>query len=251
MEKVREEWASVYKKEKKIDLEEEIHDIDIFDRNVVRFLSEFFKAGHLVLEAGCGTGRICFWLNKKGVYCVGIDIVPEIVKKAAFYAKEKELLTEFMVADVRYLPLRDEGIDGYISLGVVEHFRSTLEVKKTFKECRRVLKKGGKCLITIPNIVVPLRNKIILYISRGRVGMFHKAYTKTVFHQLGRIISSDVKIEVFDLWIPLYNILDGSLKIFRIDKKTRRRIKLVFTRLSQPSLLKYFLGYIYIIANKT
>jgi hypothetical protein len=32
------------------------------------------------------------------------------------------------------LPLRDESIDGYVSLGVVKHFRSTVEVIKAFKE---------------------------------------------------------------------------------------------------------------------
>jgi ubiquinone/menaquinone biosynthesis C-methylase UbiE len=249
MEKVRKDWASAYKKAK-IDLEREIRDIDIFDCNVAKFLLEFFKAGHLVLEAGCGTGRFCFWLNKKGVSCVGVDIVPRIVKKAAFYAKARGLPTQFIVADVCNLPLRDESIDGYISLGVVEHFRSTVEVIEAFKECRRVLKKGGKALITIPNIFVPLRNKLLLYISRGRMGMFHEAYTKRAFHQLGRIIGSSVKVEVFDLWLPVYNILDGVLKMLRINEKTRRRIRVAFTRLPQPSPLTHFLGYIYLIANK-
>jgi ubiquinone/menaquinone biosynthesis C-methylase UbiE len=205
----------------------------------------------LVLEAGCGTGRFCFWLNKKGIDCIGIDIVPEIVKKAVFYAKDKGLPSYFVVADVCNLPLRDESIDGYLSLGVVEHFRSTVEVIKAFKECRRVLKKGGIALITIPNIFVPLRNRLLLYISRGKIGIIHKAYTKTTFQRLGCVISSDVKVEVINLWLPIYNILDGILKRLGIDEKIRRRIKFAFIRLPQkPSLLKSFLGYICIIAMK-
>jgi ubiquinone/menaquinone biosynthesis C-methylase UbiE len=218
MEKVKEDWASAYEKAK-IELEREIRDIDIFDCNVAKFLSEFFKDGHLVLEAGCGTGRFCFWLNKRGVSCVGIEIVPEIVKKASFYARTRGLPTQFIVADVCNLPLRDESVDGYISLGVVEHFRSTVEVIKAFKECRRVLKKGGKALITIPNIFVPLRNRLLLHISGGRMGMFHEVYTKTAFHYFGWIISSKIKVEVFDLWLPVYNILDGILKMLRINEK--------------------------------
>jgi ubiquinone/menaquinone biosynthesis C-methylase UbiE len=87
------------------------------------------------------------------------------------------------------LPLRDESIDGYISLGVVEHFRSTVEVIKAFKECRRVLKKGGRALITIPNIFVPLRNRFTLRISRDRIGMFHKAYSINDVMTLGQIIA--------------------------------------------------------------
>jgi SAM-dependent methyltransferase len=65
MERVREDWALAWRKEK-VNLEREIRDIDIFDYNIAKFLSEFFKTGHLVLEAGCGTGRFCFWLNKRG-----------------------------------------------------------------------------------------------------------------------------------------------------------------------------------------
>jgi len=106
-------------------------------------------------------------------------------------------------------------------------------------------------LITIPNIFVPLRNRLLLYISRGKIGMFHKAYTKTTFQRLGCVISSDVKVEVINLWLPIYNILDGILKRLGIDEKIRRRIKFAFIRLPQkPSLLKNFLGYICIIAMK-
>jgi ubiquinone/menaquinone biosynthesis C-methylase UbiE len=99
MEKVKEDWASAYRKAK-IELGREIHNIDIFDYNVAKFLLEFLKPGHLVLETGCGTGRFCFWLNKRGISCIGVDIIPEIVKKVASYAKEKEPPTSFMVADV-------------------------------------------------------------------------------------------------------------------------------------------------------
>jgi ubiquinone/menaquinone biosynthesis C-methylase UbiE len=148
------------------------------------------------------------------------------------------------------LPLRNECVDGYISLGVIEHFKSTVGVIKAFKEWRRVLKKGGKSLITIPNIFVPLRNKLLLNLSRGRIGMFHQAYTKRAFYQLGRIIGSSLKVEVFDLWFPVYNILDGILKILRINEKDRRQIRVAFTRLPQPSPLTHFLGYIYLIADK-
>ncbi len=61
MKQVKEEWSLAYRKQEK-DLEREILDIDIFDHNVAKFLSEFFKPGHLVLEAGCGIGRFVFGL---------------------------------------------------------------------------------------------------------------------------------------------------------------------------------------------
>jgi len=247
--KVREEWSSAYRKQE-IELEREILDIDVFDYNVAKFLSESFKPGHLVLEAGCGTGRICFWLIKKGVNCIGVDIVPEIVKKAAAYAKKKRLPASFIIGDVCNLPFRDNSIDGYISLGVVEHFRSIMDVIKAFREGRRVLKTGGRALITIPNLFVPLRNRLLLWVSRGRIGFFHEFYTLNDIRRLGQIIGSDVRVEVFDLWLPIHNIFDGILKRLRINEKMRRQIRFAFTKLPQPSILRYFLGYIYLYVNK-
>jgi len=66
--------------------------------------------------------------------------------------------------------------------------------------------------------------------------MFHEAYTKTTFRQLGRIIAPDVKAEVFDLWLSIYNLFDGVLKRLGVGEKHRRRLRFAFTRPPQKLL---------------
>lgn len=250
MKQVKRDWT-ISCKQAKIDIEKEIEDIDIFDHNTARILLDCFRPGHLVLEAGCGTGKFCFWLRRRGINSIGIDIVPEIVEPATRYAKAKGLQALFIVGDVCKLPLRDNSLNGYISLGVIEHFRSITDVFQSLKECRRILKPGGKAIITIPNIFVPLRNRILLSISKGRIGFFHEFYTVEDVYCLGQIIGSNFKVEVFDMWLPFYNVIDGILRRLRLNEGLLRKIRFAFTKLPQRFLLlKYFLGYIYLVAEK-
>ena len=250
MKKVKKDWTMSYK-QAKIDIEKEIEDIVIFDRNTARVLLDCFNSGDWVLEAGSGTGRFCFWLFKRGINSIGIDVVPEIIKLANRYAKAKSLQASFIVGDVSNLPLRDSSLDGYISLGVIEHFKSKRDVFQSLRECRRILKPGGKAVITIPNVFVPLRNKILQSISKGKIGFFHEFYTLNKVNNLGKIIGFNFKIEVFDMWLPVYTIIDGILRRMGLNKGVLRRIKFSFTKLPQHfPFIKYFLGYIYLVVEK-
>jgi ubiquinone/menaquinone biosynthesis C-methylase UbiE len=100
--------------------------------------------------------------------------MPKLVKQANYYAKAKGFPASFLVCTVLDLPLESNSVDEYVSLGVIEHFRSELEVIQILKECRRVLKPGGTAIITIPNIFVLLVQRLLLWLSKGRIGLFHK-----------------------------------------------------------------------------
>jgi len=78
-----------------------------------------FKIGP-VLEAGCGFGRYCFWLDSRGVSSVGVDIVASALGTGKKHYPSSILL----VADITCLPFKDVVFTGYVSLGVIEHFRS-------------------------------------------------------------------------------------------------------------------------------
>lgn len=250
MKEVKEDWSSIYRREK-INIKKEIEEINFFGGNINKVLLECFKPGDIILEAGCGTGKFCFWLEEKGVHAIGIDIVPGIIKVAANYARDAGFQSSFIVGDVSKLPFRDNSFDGYISLGVIEHFRSITDVIETLNEAKRVIKQGGKIVIVVPNIFVPLRNKILLYVSRGRYGLFHEFYTIDGMSKLGQRMSSNFKITVFDIWLPIYNIIDGILKRVSFTEESLSRIKLAFIKLPSCPLLKYFLGYICLIAEKS
>ena len=63
MKEVKEDWYSIYRG-KKINIKKEIEEINFFGDNIAKVLLECFKPGNVILEAGCGTGRFCFWLEE-------------------------------------------------------------------------------------------------------------------------------------------------------------------------------------------
>jgi cyclopropane fatty-acyl-phospholipid synthase-like methyltransferase len=56
-----------------------------------------------VLDVGCGTGENALYLVKCGFEVTGIDIVPAAVERALGKAKERSLVTKFLVWDALHL----------------------------------------------------------------------------------------------------------------------------------------------------
>ena len=94
-----------------------------------------------ILEIGCGPGALCEALRRaypKAHIC-GID------RDSAFidYAQKHISGADFIEGDATQLPFGDESFDVTISNTVSEH----VEPAAFFGEQRRVLKKGGVCLV--------------------------------------------------------------------------------------------------------
>ncbi len=96
------------------------------------------------LEAGSGLGRYVHHLTTKGLASVGIEISNEIARRA----KTLFPASDFIVGDVRQLPIRSDCISNLLSLGVIEHFANSAAI---VKEATRVLQKDGAMVTTVPN----------------------------------------------------------------------------------------------------
>src|SRR3989344_210525 len=99
---------------------------------------ELFKGRKFgkVLDIGCGDGygsRVLEYADYTGV-----DISP----KAGRYLKK------FFVSDCKKLPFKDNAFDTILMFEVIEHLTATEQV---LKELKRVLKDGGRIIITTPN----------------------------------------------------------------------------------------------------
>lgn len=125
-----------------------------FRRGDLGLLEESFAA-HLpkrgrVLEAGCGTGQFVLALRARGYDCEGVDYVATTVERARAAVPDLPV----SVGDVTALAHDDETFDAVISLGVVEH---RYEGPHPFlSEMRRVLKRDGTLLVSVPHFN-PLR----------------------------------------------------------------------------------------------
>ena len=103
-----------------------------------------------VLELGCGEGRGINIILKKSKSFTAIDKISEITERLSRkYPNGKFISSSFP-------PLKNienESFDTLISFQVIEHIKND---KLFIKEIHRILKPGGKALISTPNISMTL-----------------------------------------------------------------------------------------------
>lgn len=110
---------------------------------VTRFLEGLAK-GSRILDIGCGNGK---YLTVRAEDCEvhGCDRCEELVK----IAQENHPKAYVKVGNGLALPYEDESFDAVMSIAVVHHLESLEDRQKFIHEMRRVLKLGGKMLITV------------------------------------------------------------------------------------------------------
>jgi SAM-dependent methyltransferase len=105
---------------------------------------ELFRQGSpRVLDIGCATGALLLRLRERGWRVKGVEISP-----SAGYAREQRGL------DVRTLPLEEnhfppDSFDLILSSHLIEHLN---EPGAFVREVYRILRTGGRFLVTTPNI---------------------------------------------------------------------------------------------------
>jgi SAM-dependent methyltransferase len=101
-----------------------------------------------------------------GADVTAIDVAPGTVAEAA--ALNPGL--EAVVADVRSLPFAAESFDAVFSGSTLDHFAAAADIDRAIRELARVLRPGGRLVLTLDNPVNPLvrlRNGPLRGILRG------------------------------------------------------------------------------------
>lgn len=141
--------------------------------------------GETVLDLGSGAGFDCFLAaNKVGENgkVIGVDMTPEMIGKARENASKDDYKNvEFRLGEIENLPVADNFVDIVISNCVIN---LSPNKERTFSEAFRVLKPGGRLMVSdivltkeLPDFI---RNSVKAYVGCISGAIMSDEYVATI-----------------------------------------------------------------------
>lgn len=124
-------------------------------------IKELFFSKKVNVNLGCGTNLVEGWIN--------IDVVrPSNADK------------RFRLGDALSIPLKDGSVDYLVMDQVLEHL-AMADIIPAMYEVRRVLKKGGRCVIVVPDFEDAVRQWLDADMGKNFDPMKYKYYSEVVY----------------------------------------------------------------------
>ena len=143
------------------------------------------QEGDTVVDLGSGAGFDCFLaasrVGKEGKV-IGVDMTPEMIDKARENAKKGNYENvEFRLGEIENIPAADNSIDVVISNCVIN---LSPDKRRVFKEAFRVLKPGGRLMVSdivltkgLPDFI---KNSVEAYIGCISGAIMKKEYIEAI-----------------------------------------------------------------------
>lgn len=174
-----------------------LNDDDPVALRLKRCLESLVNFSGMVLEIGCGAGRM---VKNLKFHCPEIEIHGCDISYQAIHTAFREMpVGNFTVANVQKLPYADESFDIVVGFDIMEH---VTDVQRTIGEVYRVLKKGGRFHLHAPCE----GNPFTIYWILGKMGIARSLKRKHAGH-IQQLRSRDI---VTSLKNQGYNVTDVS-----------------------------------------
>ena len=167
---------------------------------------EMTGTGKRVLEVGCATGYLSELLKKNNCHVTGIEIDPEAAQSARKFC---DAVLDIDISMKSSLPYEDEYFDVVLCGDVLEH---TPNPSDTLRSLSRYIKKGGLCVVSVPNVAYWLMRLRLLFgnFSYDRGGILDEGHLRffTLKTSLKMIKDSGLEVHSIDVTpgLPYYSI---------------------------------------------
>ena len=125
------------------------HD-EVYLQHYVELVTRYAQPRSKVLDLGCGNGISARLLSQADFNVVGTDISPLFLEDARAWENPK---LRYQVCDVMELPFENGSFNIICSNELVEHLP---DVETALTEMIRVVRKGGRIVLSGPNLCSPL-----------------------------------------------------------------------------------------------
>ena len=115
------------------------------------YVEEAQRAGGLVLELACGTGRLTIPIAQSGVEIVGLDLSASMLTHARTKAKAAGLEIEFVEGDCRSFDLRRKFGLVFMAFNSMQHLHDYASLAALFANVRKHLAEGGRFVFDVFN----------------------------------------------------------------------------------------------------
>lgn len=191
-------------------------------RFVERLLQDLVEPGSTWLDLGCGAGTLTCCLDRLGANGLAVDGSPAMIR----VARERHLTAfqsfEFReIETVERLLLQDRSFDGVLCSSVVEYVDAPAQA---LEEIARVLKPGGRLLLSVANRRSLLRNAQYMLRRLGRKPRFsyldasHTTYSRAeirrALKQQGICVDAT---RSFDPILPTWSMLLAPAALFFVS----------------------------------
>ncbi len=169
------------------------------------------KEGDTYLDLGSGAGIDCFLAAKKvgkTGKAIGVDMTPEMLDKARENAKKGEFENvEFRLGEIEHLPVADNSVNVITSNCVIN---LSPDKKAVFEDAFRVLKPGGRLMISDIVLLKPLPEEILNSIE-AYVGCISGAVLKDEYLDIVKQVGfQDIDV-VSEVTFPTETLIKDSI----------------------------------------
>ena len=223
---------------------------------ILSWTNKFLKglqSSSIILDGGCGTGKISINCGKKHrIICV--DISMNEIRIAHTAAKKMKLANlDFVLADLENLPFRAQIFSFAYFWGTFEYISNPLDI---FKEIKRTLQSKGKFIFNVYN-----RGGFFYFISRLKIfrKLFNSYFRPTdISNLIFAFNKTEIRKNLKALDFKINKLYGGNLREtlilftnYSLLLKKIKKIILIFAKFIEISFLgSYICSTLLIVAEK-